>query len=356
MKYTLALIALVTALAFAGGEFATGCAETFKISGYTKAWFYMWGEEGHEPANGFRAYNWTSFQANLNDYVRGVLGTEFKTWTGNMDLQICHAYLEADIAPEFSLRAGQFKVPFGWAFTCSGGGVYFLDRAALAGTSDFGAFGGRDIGVNAHAQFDMVGIDLAYFNGTGVYTDADTSISKQFVANLTFDITDWMTLAGGVSMIGQPELIFSDTTGTYTLPSWSATGIDAYLLVDYPIAESADLIFEGEFLSAGVPGPDLIGSDKVSGTDFYAMLGVKFGIDGGFLSAIMPAIRYESLDPAEYVVVGGDGALDKITIIDFCVNFYNGDKHDIQLGGRNVGYEADVDGYTDMYLGWRMNF
>ena len=87
------------------------------------------------------------------------------------------------------------------------------------------------------------------------------------------------------------------------------------------------------------------------------MLLMKIGLEGDFLSAIMPAIRYESLDPMEYYPSGGTAAEDKTTVIDFCLNFYNGDNHDIQLGGRNVGFEADgVDGYTDMYLGWRMRF
>lgn len=367
MKYALALIALVTALAFAGGEFTTGCADTFKISGYTKAWFYMWGEDYADPANGFRFYNWTALTANLNDWVRGSIGLEFKSWNGLKDLQVCDGWLEADIVPEFSIRAGQFKVPFGYAYNCSGGGIYFLDRAVMVtGVNvdstyqnyDFMYFGGRDIGVNAHAQFDMVGLDLGYFNGMGAYGDSDTTVNMQFVAGLTLDATDWLTFGAGVSMIGQPE--FEDTSGT--TESWSATGIDAYLLVDYPVSPTFDLVFQGEFLNAGVVGPDISGVDKEAGMDFYAMLGGRFGLEGGFLSAIMPAVRYESLDPMEYVLAGGTGAEDKVTIIDFCVNFYNGANHDIQLGGRNWGFEnsdpdsGGVEGYTDMYLGWRMRF
>jgi hypothetical protein len=353
MKYALALIALVTVLAFAGGEFGTGCAEMFKISGYNKAWIYMWGQDYADPDMSFRAYNWTAFQANLNDWVSGGVGLEFNSYSGNIDLQVCDAWLMGQLAPEFSLKAGQFKVPFGHAFTCSGGGIYFLDRAALASTMDFGYYGGRDIGLNAHAQFDMVGIDLGLYNGNGAYMDSDTTTNMQFVAGVTLDAADWMTFGAGVSMIGQPELTDS---GVVVQDSWSGTGIDAYLLVNYPVSETADLVFEGEYLNAGWAGPDYDGFTEEAGSDFYAMLGVKIGLEG-FLSAIMPAVRYESLDPMELVADGGTNAEDKTTVIDFCLNFYNGDNHDIQLGGRNWGFENDnIDGYTDMYLGWRMRF
>ena len=362
MKYALALIALVTALALAGGEFGTGCAEMFKISGYNKVWMYMWGQEYSDPDMSFRAYNWTALKANLNDWVSGGVGLEFNTYGGNMDLQVCDAWLQADIVPEFSIKGGQFKVPFGYAYNCSGGGIYFLDRAVMVTgvnngnylNNDFMYYGGRDIGLQAHAQFDMVGLDLGYFNGMGPYADSDTTVNMQFVAGLTLDATDWMTFGAGVSMIGVPEVD--------SLESWSATGIDAYLLVDYPVSPTFDLVFQGEFLNAGVAGPDISGADKEAGMDFYAMLGGRFDLEGGFLSAIMPAVRYESLDPMEYVLSGGDGAEDKVTVIDFCVNFYNGENHDLQLGGRNWGFEnsdpdsGGTEGFTDMYLGWRMRF
>ena len=356
MKYALGLLALVAMLSFAGSTFDGGCAETFGINGYTKAWIYMFGAENNDPANTFRGYNWTSFVGRLNENVSGCVGVQFNSWNGNSSLQVCDAFLNMNIVPELSIKAGQFKIPFGWAFNSSGGGQFFLDRAAVTGTSDFGNFGGRDVGVNLHGQFDMVGIDVAYFNGTGTYTDADTSQNKEFAALLTIKATDWLTIAGGAAMIGQPEL-HDDSTGVLIQEKWSATGIDGYVLVDYPISETADLIFQGEFIQAGYAGPDYTNYEKKSGTAYYATLGANFGLANSFLSGIMPVVRYESLSPATILASGATEPEDNTTVMDFCLNCYLTPKNTIQIGGRNVSYEAEgVDGYTDMYLGWRMNF
>ena len=371
MKYALGLVVLVATLSFAGSDFSGGCAETFGISGYTKAWVYMYGAENHDPANTFRAYNWTSFTARLNDYVYGSVGTQFQSWNSNTSIQVCDAFLNMDIIPELSIKAGQFKIPFGYAFNCAGGGIYFLDRAAVTGTSDFTNFGGRDVGLKLHGQFDMVGIDVAYFNGTGTATDADTSVTKEFAALLTVKATEWLTVAGGVAMIGEPahdvitpasmeisgDSVIVIPASTVTVEEWSATGIDAYVLVDYPISENADLIFQGEFMQSGWAAPEVIGGEGQAGSAFYALAGVNIGLENSFLASIMPVVRYESLSPSYFLVVGGTAPENGVTVIDGCVNCYLTPKNDIQIGVRNVAYETDtMDGYTDMYLGWRMNF
>jgi hypothetical protein len=356
MKYALTLLALIATVSFAGSGFSGGCADTFGISGYTKAWVYMFGAENHNPGNTFRAYNWTTFTARLNDYVYGAVGTQFSSWNGSSSLSVCDAYLNMDIIPELSIKAGQFKIPFGWAYNCSGGGIYFLDRAYVASTTDFMNYGGRDVGINLHGQFDMVGIDLGYFNGTGTYTDADTTVNKEFVARLTVDATDWLTIAGGVSMIGQPQHEVGDTL-VVTVDEWTANGIDAYVLADYPLSESAQLRFEGEYLMAGFAGPEITNVENKAGSAYYAMLGVNIGLENSFLTSIMPAVRYESLSPSYQLASGGTEPEDNMTVIDGCLNCYLSPKNDIQIGVRNWGFEADgVDGYTDMYLGWRMNF
>ncbi len=359
MKYALGLVVLVATLSFAGSDFSGGCAETFGISGFTKAWIYMYGEDNlaaPETESTFRAYNWTSFTARLNDNVYGSVGTQFATYNGDVDIQVCDAFLNMDIIPELSIKAGQFKIPFGYAFNCAGGGIYFLDRAAVTGMPEFTNYGGRDVGLKLHGQFDMVGIDVAYFNGTGAYTDSDTSVTKEFAALLSVDATDWLTIAAGVAMIGEPAVY--DSAGTTVVEEeWSATGIDAYVLVDRAISDNADLIFQGEFLQSGYAGPEVIGGEWEAGMAFYGLLGVNIGLENSFLTSIMPVVRYESLSPYEFVVVGVDAAKDNITVIDGCVNCYLTPMNDIQIGVRNVAYEADtMDGYTDMYLGWRMNF
>jgi hypothetical protein len=293
------------------------------------------------------------------------VGAQFKSWNGNSTLQVCDAFLNMNIVPELSIKAGQFKIPFGWAYNSSGGGQYFLDRAAVTDTGDFGNFGGRDVGLALHGQLDMVGVDVSYFNGTGTYTDADTTVNKEFAALLTVKATDWLTIAGGTAMIGQPNhqemVITEDTLGADTsylsVKEWSATGIDAYVLVDYPISETANLIFQGEFMQTGYAGPDITNYEKTAGTAYYATLGANFGLENSFLSGIMPVIRYESLSPATNFASGATEPKDNTTVMDFGLNCYLTPRNTIQIGGRNVSYEADnVDGYTDMYLGWRMNF
>lgn len=355
MKFALGLIVLVAMLSFAGSTFDGGCAETFGISGYTKAWVYMFGEEDHDPENSFRAYNWTAFTARLTDNVYGCVGTQFNTYNGNSSIQVCDVFLNMDIIPELSIKAGQFKIPLGYAFTCSGGGIYFLDRAAVTGTTEFNNFGGRDVGVQLHGQFDMVGIDVGYFNGTGAYDDAlDSLANKEIAALLTVDATDWLTIAGGFAIIGQPELV-EDTV--ITQEEWSATAFDVYLLADYPLSDAADLRFEGEFLQAGYAGAEDIGGEWEAAMAYYAMMGVNFQLENSFLASVMPAVRYESLSPYEYVVPDEDAVEEDITIIDGCVNCYLTPKHNIQIGVRNISYQdEDMEGYTDMYLGWRMNF
>lgn len=353
MKYALGLVALVAALGFAGATFSGGPGETFTIKGYTKAWFYMNGSDNPEdenPDHAFRGYNWTTLMGRLNGTTYAYLGLNYKTWNSSTPLNVCDAYISMDVIPELNVTAGQFKMPLGWAYNCSGGNLYFLDRPFLTTTDEFDAYAGRDVGVNLHGQFDWVGLDLGVFNGTGIYSDAENYVNKQIVANLTLDPVEWLTVAGGVGMIGESE----------NLPDvpeeWSATGINAYALADYPLSGSSDLIFEGEFWQMGYMGPEVDGMENNAAVAFYTTLGVNFTLQDALIHSVLPAVRYESYSPEEQIVAGAERAEDNQTLIDFCLNVFINPYNTIQIGGRNVSYEADVDGYTDMYLGWRLNY
>ncbi|OPL17802.1 MAG: hypothetical protein AVO35_07955 [Candidatus Aegiribacteria sp. MLS_C] len=346
MKYALALVALVSVLAMA--------EPVVDISGFAKAWFYMYGEEGANPENTFRAYDWTTVKGRLSDDVYAFVGASYSSWDSDGDLQVCDAYLTMDIVPELSIKAGQFNIPLGWANCCPGGNLYFLDRAGVVSTDEFGWYSDRDLGVNLHGQFDMVGVDVGYFNGTGIHADASEFWNKEFVGKLTLDATDWLRIAGGVGMIGQPQI---DTLGTVLQEEWSSMGINAYALADYPMSESADLIFEAEYWNFGYAGPDVDNVDEEAGMDLYATLGVHFMLDGGFLHSIMPAVRYEMYSPQEAVTTGADRAEDNTSWIDACVNCFITPSNTLQLGIRNWSFEDEnLDGYTDMYLGWRLNY
>jgi hypothetical protein len=356
MKYAIALVALVTALGFAESG-CVGCDDDFgvMVNGYAKAWFYMNGAEGADPENTFRAYDYTTIRGRLSESTYANVSASYKSWDADGDFTICDAYLTMKIMPEVAITAGQFNIPLGWANCCSGGNLFFLDRAGVVGTDEFALYSDRDLGVNLHGQFDMVGVDLGYFNGTGIHADANDLCNKEFAGKLTFDATDWLRIAAGVGMVGQPDI--EDSTGTVIQDEWSAMGINAYTLVNYPMSESADLIFQGEFWQFGYPGPDVAGYDLNAGMDYYGMLGVNFMLEDAFLYSVMPAVRYETYSPSEMVAAGADGAEDNVTWIDACVNCFITPKNTVQIGLRNYGFEDDnTDGYTDMYLGWRLNY
>jgi len=371
MKYALGLVALVATLSFAGATFSGGCSETFTIKGYAKAWYYMFGAEGSNPESSFRGYNWTTLMGRLNDHTYAYLGTNYKTWDGNSSINVCDLYLSMDIIPELNVTAGQFKIPLGWAYNRSGGSLYFLDRAGVASAPEFSAYAGRDVGVNLHGQFDMVGLDVGYFNGTGTYTDADTTVNKQIAAKLTVEPMEWLTFAAGVAMIGQPDHIVTTPASieivgdsvivnpatTVTVDEWSGMGINAYVLADYPLSDNADLIFEGEYWQMGYTGPDMDNVEEEGAMDYYATLGVNIGLENAIFSSIMPAVRYETYSPQELVASGAERAEDNLTWIDFCVNCHINPYNTIQIGGRNVSYEDEnAEGFTDIYLGWRLNY
>lgn len=351
MKYALGLVALVAALGFAGATFSGGPGETFTIKGYTKAWFYMDGYEIANPEHAFRGYNWTTLMGRLNETTYAYLGVNYRTWDDTTPLNVCDAYVSMDVIPELNVTAGQFKMPIGYASNCPGGDLYFLDRAALTETDEFGYYGGRDVGLNLHGRFDWVGLDLGVFNGTGIHSDAENYVDKQIVAKLTLDPAEWLTVAGGVTMIGRAE----------NLPEipeeWSATAINAYALADYPISGSADLVFEGEFWQMPFPGPEVAGVENNAAVAFYTTLGVNFTLQDALIHSVMPAVRYESYSPSEPVATGVERAEDNETFIDFCLNVFINPYNTIQIGGRNYGFEDEnSDGWTDMYLGWRLNY
>lgn len=351
MKYAIALLALVTMLALAGGEFATGGSEMFKFSGYSKFRFAMYGEENNDPGNSFNFYNYTQWSPRVNDMFNGVLAFETKYGFGSSDftLKLNVAYLNMNIIPELALMGGRFKLPFGNAFCCSGSALPFYDRAYVVTTSDFANFGGYDIGANLKANFGPVVVDLAFTNGTDAV--ADTTMNKQFTARLVAMPAEWVGIGAAVAMIGQPALV----TEQSETDSWSATGMDFYATVKYPLSESATLNFAGEYMMFGVYGEDLETEEKKSGSDYYASLGATFDVDMGAITAIMPAIRYENYSPSYMLASGGTEPENGQTIIDFCLNLHTGTMNTFQIGARNMGYEdADIEGYTDFYASWRM--
>jgi phosphate-selective porin OprO/OprP len=87
------------------------------------------------------------------------------------------AFLEADLHPYFSLRAGHFKVPLGFERIQDSRDVPFVERSlsTINLTSD------RDIGIIVHGKVyhDMLGYGFGVFNGDGSDVEGDNNSQKE---------------------------------------------------------------------------------------------------------------------------------------------------------------------------------
>ncbi|MFO7627581.1 MAG: hypothetical protein R6V62_10005 [Candidatus Fermentibacteraceae bacterium] len=344
---TLVLVMLISALAFAAGEFSTGGSELLKFRGTGSFRWDFYGKEGENPSNNMSSCAIIDWLPKLNNYVDGQFSIELYSNSGN--IKLTDLFLNLHLTEDIALRGGQFKVPFGYANTLPSSTMPFGSRAMVVGTPDFNVYGGRDIGACLMAGFDMVNVDLAFTNGTGDNDTADSTISNQFTARVVADPAEWLKIGASVAMVGQPEL----TGGEVTVDSWSSMGLDAYAVVDYPVNESVDLHFAGEFMQLGYAGVELEGFDQIDGNAMLFTLAANFETGSEFVQAVRPAVRYETFSPMSYLEIE-----DNKTAIDFCVNLdLFSAANTLQLGARNYGFEDEnADGYTDIYANWRMNF
>lgn len=349
---TLAFLMLLSVAAFAAGEFSTGGSELLKFRGTGSFRWDFYGGEGENPSNNMSSCAIIDWLPKLNSYVDGQFSLELYSNSGN--IKLTDLFLNLHLAENVALRGGQFKVPFGYANTLSSATMPFGSRAAIVGSDDFKAYGGRDIGACLMAGFDMVNLDLAFTNGTGDNTVADTTIINQFTARVVVDPVEWLKIGASVAMIGQPEMM----VGELTVDSWSGMGLDAYAVVDYPVNETVALHFAGEYMNFGYVGPEVEGLEQNDGNAMLFTLAANFETGAEFVQAIRPAVRYETYGPMNYILEGGNDPEDNKTAIDFCVNLdLFSPSNTLQLGARNYGFEDEnIDGYTDIYANWRMNF
>lgn len=367
MRPALAAVAVVALVAFAGGEFATGGSDLMKFKGYGMATLHMWGEEDANPAMSFDGYAKFQWLPQVNDWINAKVDWDVSTNEGNLMLN--DAWLNLDFTENFSVMAGQFKRPWGYAYTRSGSSMYFLDRSIITEANAypsvegdpidaFGWFGGYDVGMNVRGDFDVVAIDLAVQNGTGdntaAYGDsADAYINKQFTVRAEAMPTEWATIGVAYGMANRASSLTDDGGDDET---YSAGGIDAYGVVEYPFSETGTLLFTGEYMMLPWLGPDEDGEDPYDGMAYSAMLGGMFEVDMGRITALTPAVRYDQVDPAWYDEMDPEPE-DNFGAIDFCLNVHTGPMNTLQLGARNYTYESDeMDGYTDIYANWRMTF
>lgn len=362
MRYAFVLVALMTVAAFATGEFSTGGAELLKFSGYGIGRFNVYGEEDADPDMGFDALAHICWMPALNDWFDAKIDfkfkptkyndetvqvgeTSFSTEDRNVVLFLETLQLNANLADGFTLSMGQFKRPFGYNYFRSGSSMYFADRSTVNGISGFGSFGKRDIGLNLCAEFDPVQVDVAFTNGAGENRAEDDS-NKQLTARLQVMPVDWVTLGAAVGM-------HTEGTETDSTDKYSSTGLDFFAYGSAPLGETVDLCYEGEYMMVPLtmdPGE----AEATDGTAMSFALAPRFALEGDFLTAVQPAVRMDMVNPA---YTGDTDPENSWTVIDGCVNLHTGSKNTLQLGLRNYSFEdEETDGWTDMYLNWRMKF
>jgi hypothetical protein len=342
----LCAVVLLSAATFAGGDFGTGGSELMKVKGYNMLSFSLWGMEDVSPANGFRVVSELAWEPTITDWMNAKINLKYESAKETGLFAMEDVWINMELADGFSIMGGQFKRPFGYGYTRSGSSMLFMDRPLFTGWSTFKKYGKRDIGLDACLQFAPVRFDLAYTNGVGDNKDENIEDGKQLTIRGLVEPIDWLTLAAafGVHNGGYD----SDTTTT-----WSSNGFDVYAVADYPASDDVTINFVGEYMSLGSP-QDGGGITLNNGSAYTALLGAKFSLGDGMITAIQPAVRYENVSP-DYV--GDTDPANDYGAIDFCLNLHMGSLNTLQLGGRNYTFEDDsTDSYTDMYLNWRMKF
>ena len=358
MRLALAAVAVVALVAFAGGEFATGGSDLMKFKGYGMATLHMWGQEGANPSMSFDGYANFQWLPQVNDWLGAKVNWKVYTWAENGGFNLEDAYLNLDLTENFAVMAGQFKRPWGYAYTRSGSSMYFYERAYIQDAMAFDWYGGRDVGLNITGDFDVVAIDLAVQNGTGdntaAYGDsAEAYINKQVTVRAEAMPNEWATIGVAYGMANRASSLTEDGADDET---YSAGGIDGYAVVEYPLSETGTLLFTGEYMMLPYLGPDIEGVDPYDGMAYSFMLGGMFEVDMGRITALTPAVRYDQVDEP-LAVDPEDDPEDNYGAIDFCLNVHTGPMNTLQLGARNYTFQnEDGDGWTDIYANWRMTF
>ena len=351
------IIALSFAAAAAGG-ITEGGSDLFSLSGYNMFRYSMWGIEERDPTSGFDLYNRIELEPSVSDMLAAKLSFDTRfgfsvfdslagSWlSDDYTLKAVEVYGILRFSPEIYIAGGRFKLPFGYGYSRPGSDIPFYDRVMVASAPAFTAFGGTDLGMMLGTDLGPVDITLSYTNGTD--SQADTTVSKQFTADVAASPAEWISLGGSAAVIGQPEMQPQE--------SWSATGLSFYAYGDYPVFGGLTLNFEGEYMSLPWAGPAVDDMVNEPGGDYYFSLAGTHQVEMGMLTAIQPAVRLEMLSPPEQVQTGQTVPESDVSALDMCLNLHTGQKNTVQIGARSYSFQSGADGYTDVYVNWRMLF
>jgi hypothetical protein len=155
----------------------------------------------------------------FDEWITGKVEADF----GGSTAVLTDGYIDAAVTDGFSIRAGQFKQPFGLFELRSNTQILTIERTVrIRGVEDLvgvpgethwlldeSGYLGRQIGVMAHGDAGGLGWAAGIFNGEGTNTREDEG-SKAYVGRLSYQLNDPLMVAGAVSV--QPTGVF-DTNG-----------------------------------------------------------------------------------------------------------------------------------------------
>ena len=173
---------------------------------------------GNEPATTAlevrRLYFGTNFA--FSDWITGSIQANFAGGSARLE----DGYIDAALTDGLSVRAGQFKKPFGLFELTSNTRILTIERAVrIRGVEDLvgvpgeaqylldeSGYLGRQVGVMAHGTSGPLGWSAGVFNGEGQNT-AETQGSKAYAGRLTWALEDSPLVVGGGFSV-QPTGVF----------------------------------------------------------------------------------------------------------------------------------------------------
>ena len=174
------------------------------ISGYVQAQFQTTNEDDAVPNNTFTVHRGRfQLKSKLTDSLSTTLEIDAKT----DGVETKDIYLRYKISPKFSLKVGQMKKPFSFAYLQAMYKSPMIERP-LHVRKYFDNYLGRDVGLIAewepHKQIELA---MGVFNGAGSGEDAvtDNNNAKDFVGRVELMPAKWLTMGGNVSSHGLTE-------------------------------------------------------------------------------------------------------------------------------------------------------
>jgi hypothetical protein len=199
-------------------------SQAFKLSGYTQVLSTFWDE-------GVDSFLIRRARLSLSGEV--MKNVQYRIQVDAVKSPVLlDAIVEFTLSQNFSLRIGQFKVPFSTENLTSGSDLDTINRSQtvekLCPGRDIGSQG-RDIGATILGKFSIVECTVGVFNGAGT-NKADINSQKDFGGRLAVKPTDFLTLAGAFydgrhSSASGAEPVTRDKVGFELLFNYSAFSV-----------------------------------------------------------------------------------------------------------------------------------